>query len=71
LAADFQPRRLDRAATALFDCYNHRQRIEAFFKASKHVFGMANLRSRRFPAIADFLGFCPAVQLPLPYNPRL
>src|SRR5215471_11750093 len=43
---------LDRAAKALFDFYNQRQTIEAFFKASKHVFGMANLRSRRFLAIA-------------------
>jgi len=48
---------LDRAAKALFDFYNQRQTIEAFFKASKHVFGMANLRSRRFLAIAVFLGF--------------
>ena len=48
---------LDRGAKALFDFYNQRQTIEAFFKASKHVFGMANLRSRRFLAIAVFLGF--------------
>jgi hypothetical protein len=48
---------LDRAPRALFDFYNQRQTIEAFFKASKHVFGMANLRSRRFQAIAAFLGF--------------
>ena len=48
---------LDRAPKALFDFYNQRQTIEAFFKASKHVFGMANLRSRRFLAIAAFLGF--------------
>jgi hypothetical protein len=48
---------LDRAPTSLFDFYNQRQTIEAFFKASKHVFGMANLRSRRFLAIAAFLGF--------------
>ena len=48
---------LDRAPRALFDFYNQRQRIEAFFKASKHVYGMANLRSRRFFAIAAFLGF--------------
>ena len=48
---------LDRAPRALFDFYNQRQTIEAFFKASKHVFGMANLRSRRFLAIAAFLGF--------------
>jgi hypothetical protein len=48
---------LDRAPTSLFDCYNQRQTIEGFFKASKHVFGMANLRSRRFMAIAAFLGF--------------
>jgi Transposase DDE domain group 1 len=41
----------------LFDFYNQRQTIEAFFKASKHVFGMANLRSRRFWAIAAFLWF--------------
>jgi IS4 transposase len=37
--------------------YNQRQTIEAFFKASKHVFGMTNLRSRRFLAIAVFLRF--------------
>jgi hypothetical protein len=48
---------LDRAPRSLFDFYNQRQTIEAFFKASKHVFGMANLRSRRFLAIAAFLGF--------------
>jgi hypothetical protein len=47
---------LDRTAKVLFDFYNQRQTIEAFFKASKHVFGMANLRSRRFLAIAAFLG---------------
>ena len=48
---------LDVAPRRLFDFYNKRQTIEAFFKASKHVFGMANLRSRRFLAIAVFLGF--------------
>ena len=48
---------LDRAPLSLFDFYNQRQTIEAFFKASKHVFGMANLRSRRFLAIVVFLGF--------------
>jgi hypothetical protein len=48
---------LDDAAHALFDFYNQRQTIEAFFKASKHVFGTANLRSRPFLAIAVFLGF--------------
>jgi hypothetical protein len=36
--------------------WSERQTTEAFFKASKHVFGMANLRSRRFLAIAAFLG---------------
>ena len=45
------------APHALFDFYNQRQTIEAFFKASKQVFGMANLRSCRFMAIAAFLGF--------------
>ncbi len=48
---------LDRAPRAPFDFYNQRQTMEAFFKASKHIFGMANLRSRRFLAIAPFLGF--------------
>lgn len=48
---------LDRDPRALFVFYNQRQTIEAFFKASKHVYGMANLRSRRFLAIAAFLGF--------------
>ncbi len=42
---------------ALFDFYNERQTIEAFFKAGKHVFGMANLRSRRFLPIGAFLWF--------------
>ena len=36
---------LDLSPRALFDYYNQRQTIEAFFKADKHVFGMANLRS--------------------------
>ena len=31
--------------------------LRLVFKATKHVFGMANLRSRRFLAIAVFLGF--------------
>jgi len=48
---------LDDAAQAGFDFYNQQQTIEAFFKASKHVFGTANLRSRPFVAIAIFLGF--------------
>jgi hypothetical protein len=48
---------LDHSPQALFDFYNRRQTIEAFFKASKHVYGMANLRSRRYLAIAAFLGF--------------
>jgi hypothetical protein len=48
---------LDLEPGALFDFYNQRQTIEAFFKASKHVFGMANLRSRRFIPIAGFLWF--------------
>jgi hypothetical protein len=46
---------LDLTPRALFDYYNQRQTIEAFFKADKHVFGMANLRSRRFLSIAAFL----------------
>lgn len=48
---------LDWNPRALFDFYNQRQTIEAFFKAGKHVYGMANLRSRRFLAISAFLGF--------------
>jgi len=48
---------LEQAPRDLFNFYNQRQTIEAFLKASKHVFGMANLRSRRFLAIAVFLGF--------------
>ncbi len=48
---------LEMAPRALFDFYNQRQTIEAFFKAGKHVFGMANLRSRRFVPIAAFLWF--------------
>lgn len=48
---------LDLEPGALFDFYNQRQTIEAFFKAGKHVFGMANLRSRRFTPIAGFLWF--------------
>jgi IS4 transposase len=48
---------LNLSPRALFDYYNQRQTIEAFFKADKHVFGMANLRSRRFLSIAAFLWF--------------
>ena len=46
---------LDLTPRALFDYYNQRQTIEAFFKAGKHVFGM--LRSRRFLSVAAFLQF--------------
>jgi hypothetical protein len=48
---------LDLTAGRLFDFYNQRQTIEAFFKAGKHVYGMANLRSRRFVPIGAFLWF--------------
>ena len=48
---------LDLAPRALFDYYNGRQTIQAFLKTDKHVFGMANLRSRRFLSIAAFLWF--------------
>jgi hypothetical protein len=42
-------------AVTLWRLYNGRQTIEAFFKTGRHVYGMSNLRSRAFTAIAGFL----------------
>lgn len=40
-----------------FHFYNERQLIEAFFRQSRHVFNIQNLRSRQFHAIYAFLRF--------------
>lgn len=40
-----------------FHFYNERQTIEAFFRQSRHVCNIQNLRSRRFHAIYAFLRF--------------
>ncbi len=41
----------------LFAFYNERTTIEAFFSASRHVYNIQNLRSRKFQAIYAFLRF--------------
>jgi len=41
----------------LFDFYNQRTTIEAFFAQSRHVFNIQSMRSRTFNAIAAFLRF--------------
>lgn len=43
------------AASDLWVLYSGRQSIEAFFKSGKGVYGMANLRSRKYKAIYGFL----------------
>jgi hypothetical protein len=42
-------------AVTLWHLYGGRQTIEAFFKLGRHVYGLGNLRSRDFTAIAAFL----------------
>lgn len=49
-AADF-------SVLTLFDFYNQRTSIEAFFAQSRHVFNIQSMRSRKFNAIAAFLRF--------------
>lgn len=39
----------------LFHFYNQRQTIEAFFKIAKNVYGIKNLRTRKFHGIYTFL----------------
>ena len=41
----------------LFAFYNERTTIEAFISASRHVYNIQNLRSRKFHAIYAFLRF--------------
>lgn len=53
LLTDLPPSQM--SAAQLFEFYNGRQTIEAFFRESRHVYGMKNLRSRRFLAIYGFL----------------
>jgi hypothetical protein len=45
------------SVTQLFALYNERTTIEAFFCASRHVYNIRNLRSRKFTAIYAFLRF--------------
>jgi Transposase DDE domain len=42
-------------AVALWELYNERQTIEAFFKTGRGVYGLSNLRSRQFLATYGFL----------------
>lgn len=43
------------SAVELFHFYNQRQTIEAFFKTAKNVYGIKNLRTRKFYGIYAFL----------------
>lgn len=43
------------SAVELFHFYNQRQTIEAFFKMAKNVYGIKNLRTRKFYGIYAFL----------------
>jgi hypothetical protein len=43
------------SAVELFHFYNQRQTIEAFFKMAKNVYGIKNLRTRKFYGIYTFL----------------
>lgn len=43
------------SAPELFHFYNQRQTIEAFFKMAKNVYGIKNLRTRKFYGIYTFL----------------
>jgi len=47
----------DFSVLRLFDFYNQRTTIEAFFAQSRHVFNIQSMRSRQFNAIAAFLRF--------------